>query len=388
MDLWKELEFARVGSSFELDGFNIGLMPLIKDMLTKETGHVSEYYGRGTVKQTADANEPPFSGTVSEKYIKYFADKGGRLLYQNLGGSSNIFIWKASLIDLTVSGNYITVQGFSDDQDFLQQTKDYFDTQWDLSKKAGQIYAITKTHGQLSLSSLGNAGIPLIAENYTAKVMEDYKFVIKDMNSETPSGRITIMRGVAGSGKTTLTRAMLLEVPDAMFVLVPPELIVSLAGPELLPLLISYRGNTTGPIILILEDADKCLVKRDRENMNAIQSLLNLGDGILGSMLDLRIVATTNAQELHLEEALTRPGRLSKMLEVDYLDLFTAQKIFLRLCPNKNLPPKLPPGVGTKASKNFKVTLADVYHMARENGWEPNPRKIKIADKVSDEHDD
>jgi len=178
---------------------------------------------------------------------------------------------------------------------------------------------------------------------------------------------------------------MLLEVPDAMFVLISPEMITSLGGPELLPLLMQYRGSSTGPIILILEDADKCLVSRDENNMNAIQALLNLGDGILGSMLDLRIVATTNAAELHLEEAIMRPGRLSKMLEVGGLDHSTACNVFKRLLPNIALPIELDDG------DNFKMSLAETYSLARKNGWEPAVREIKEKEgsvkNIFDEYD-
>ena len=187
------------------------------------------------------------------------------------------------------------------------------------------------------MQSLGNAGIPLVDTNYTPKVMEDYKFVVRDLQSEVPSGRITIMRGSPGTGKTHLIRAMLLEVTDALFVLVNPDMIVDLAGPELLPLLLSYRGGREGPIVLVLEDADRCLVKRASDNISSIQSLLNMGDGILGSMLDLRIIATTNAKKLELEEALTRKGRISKDMEVGPLDAATAHGVYNRLLPDKKL---------------------------------------------------
>ena len=93
-----------------------------------------------------------------------------------------------------------------------------------------------------------------------------------------------------------------------------------------------------GPIALVLEDADRCLVTRGENNINSIQSLLNLGDGILGSLLDLRIIATTNAKKLEMEAAILRPGRLSKRLEVGALDLDTARGVFRRLLPDAKLP--------------------------------------------------
>lgn len=390
MRLWKKLDFVHVGEHFDIDGHAIGLMPLMKELLSKESGHLTEFLAEGDVKQEAnveeaedDDNTNQIGIDIGQKYANYMSEKGGRLIHKDITNSYNafIFIWKDGIVDFFVQNTYVTIRGMSQNEAFIQEMKNYFDNQWVTPERTGHIYAITRQGSHLDLNSLGDASIPLVEGNYTSKVIDDYKFIIKDLQSESPSGRITIMRGVPGSGKTHLVRAMLLEVPDAMFVLVSPEMITNLAGPELLPLLLRYRGGTTGPIILVLEDADKCLVKRDKENMNAIQSILNLGDGILGSMLDLRIIATTNAQELHMEEALVRKGRLSRMLEVGALDLLTAQKIFTRLCPNKSFPMEIN---GSTNTKNFKITLADVYSLARDNGWLPNARKL-IVEKDEDE---
>lgn len=399
MQLWRNLEFVHVGEHFDIDGRSIGLMPLMKELLSKEVGHLTEFSSEGAVKREADEDEVESDDedeaeaddkigiSIGTKYSAYMVEKGGRLIHKDLNGNGDnyMFIWKDGVVDLSVRGTYVSVRGMSQDEQFVQDMRAYFETQWAPPERTGHIYAITKHGMNLGLSSLGNAGIPLVDGNYTPKVMEDYKFVIKDLRSETPSGRITIMRGAPGTGKTHLIRAMLLEVSDAMFVLISPEMVTNLAGPDLLPLLLTYRGGTTGPIILVLEDADKCLVKRDKENMNSIQSLLNLGDGILGSMLDLRIIATTNAQELHMEEALTRKGRLSKMLEVGPLDPLTAQKRFSSLCPGKKFPVEIN---GSTNPKDFKITLADVYGLARDNGWAPKSRKIKPDAVDDDDYDD
>lgn len=372
IELWKHLDFDHIGhgESIEVNAKTIGLVPLIKSILLKDSGYISEYTKEGYVKQELDNNEKGEPMTVCQKYINYFTKKGGRLIFNSLEDyGRHIFIWDNSIVSLVSSSTWISIESYSSDESFNKEIKNYLDTQWAPPEKKGHIYAIVRNGGHLSLSSIGNASVPLVSGNYTSKVIEDYEYVIKDLKSKSPSGRISIMTGIPGSGKTHLIRAMLLEVPEAMFVLVSPDMVVSLAGPELLPLLLSHRGLTTGPIILVLEDADKCLVARDKENMNSIQSLLNLGDGILGSLLDLRIVATTNAKELHMEEAIMRPGRLSKMLQVGALDLKTAQKIYWRLLQKENLPHQLD---GSGNMKKFNMTLAEVYALARKNGWSPD----------------
>jgi hypothetical protein len=377
MDMWKDSEFVKLFEQVELSATTIGAPALFKAMFNKTSGHVSEYSHEGMLKQIEDdAEDATKIESVNDKLHKRMLEKGGRLIYRNIraSGDSTIYLWKDGIVDLQITGDYVSVQTLSLSQAFVEEVREYFKPQWLPAEKKGHIYAIVRQGMHLSLSSIGNAGIPLVADNYTQKIQDDYRFVINDLNSESPSGRIVIMRGPAGTGKTHLIRAMLLQVPDAMFVLISPEVVTNLAGPELLPLLMNYRGGSTGPIILVLEDADRCLVTRAGENMSLIQSLLNLGDGILGSLLDVRIVATTNADELNLDKAITRPGRLSKMLDVNSLDPLTAQQIFRRLLPDAKFPVEIN---GSTNPKDFKVTLAEVYSLARQNGWKASPRKVE-----------
>jgi hypothetical protein len=373
MEMWKNLNFDSLGTYIDqVDGRSFGLIPLMKDVLQKDKGCVFEYSKDSYINADPETDE-------SAEHRKFFENLGGRLIYKN--GGETIFLWKDGMVNFSMTGSYVVLRVMSHQEDLVQKVQDRFEPLWKVAEKKGHVYAIVQQGSHLSLSSIGNAGISLVAENYTPKVVEDYKYIISDLQSEYPSGRIVVMRGTPGTGKTHLIRAMLLEVPDAMFVLISPEMVTSLAGPQLLPLLMSYRGGTTGPIVLLLEDADKCLVARDKDNINSIQSLLNLGDGILGSLLDLRIVATTNANELHMEEAIMRPGRLSKMLEVGKLDVETARGVFRRLCPKKK---KLPTVL---EDPDFTMTLAEVYSLARKNGWKPGNRKVELSPDDDDMFD-
>ncbi len=380
MELWKNLNFNNLGTPVDIvDSRSFGFVPLMKNILENDSGCLFEY------SKEAYINEK-FAAQGLKTHCNFLEKLGGRLIYQtieNFGGET-IFLWEDGMVNFCMRGNFITIGAMSYNEKLPRDVKEYFDSHWEVAEKKGHVYAIVQNGGHLSLTSIGNAGIPLVAGNYTTKVIEDYIYVISDLQSGYPSGRITIMRGLPGSGKTHLIRSMLLEVPDAMFVLISPEMVTSLAGPQLLPLLTSYRGSSKGPIVLLLEDADKCLVSRDKDNMNSIQSLLNLGDGILGSLLDLRIVATTNAKEIHMEEAIMRPGRLSKLLEVGVLDLETAKSIFNRLCPKKK---KLPDALNVN-SMSFKMTLAEIYALARKYGWKPDNRKVELVSVNNDPYDD
>lgn len=378
-ELWKGATFQPLGNQHvEINAKSIGLLPLVQDLLTRASGHVTEYHEEGTIKQVDNSDDKDLKvESVAEKMHKHIVSLGGRMIHKYLHdlGDNATYMWANGVVDLNVTNNYVEINALSQDEAFCRELKKFFDDQWAPPEKSGHIYAIVRQGMNLTLSSIGNAGIQLVDGNYTKKVMSDYKYVIGDLQSETPSGRITIMRGPAGTGKTHLIRAMLLEVPDAMFVLISPEVVTDLSGPELLPLLMQYRGGSTGPIVLVLEDADHCLVKREAANISLIQGLLNLGDGILGSLLDIRIVATTNADELNLDKAITRPGRLSKMLDVNALDIKTAREVFARLCPD------VTEEVSRLNGSAGEATLAEVYALARQYGWKAAVRKVEEEDE-------
>jgi hypothetical protein len=376
MEKWKTgLDSFQFGRKFDVGLSTIGTPILIKEALSKKDLAVVEAYDEGTIKEGS-----------SKEILEKLTALGGKLLHKRIGdqSSSYIWVWENAMVELDFSGKtYCTLGAISHNEELILNLRKMIKSFFCAPVKKGHVYAIVASGGRLALNNIGNAGIPLIRENYSAKVIEDYDFIIKDMKAKHPSGRISILEGSPGTGKTHLVRAMLMEVPDAMFVLVSPDMVSSLAGPELLPLLLTYRHAATGPIILILEDADKCLVTRAGDNINSIQSLLNLGDGILGSLLDLRIVATTNAKRLEMEPAILRAGRLCRRLEVGCLTPKEGAAVFSRLLPEmKEIPSKL-----TNARE---VSLAEVYSIARNSGWSPEARETEdnIIYNYDDEDDD
>ena len=375
---WSEvMNFVELGRKPEVGVQSLGTATLLRDVFRKQVA--------GIASSLHDCNEAGnIEEEASEKVINYLIEKGGKTIYQFHGNgfNSRMWIWDDGIVELELSGKaYMSVTAQSQNQDFITELRAFLKPLFKPAIPQGHVFAIVLQGGRLALNSIGNAGIKLVRRNYAPAVIEGYDYVIRDLNSDAPSGRITVMEGEPGTGKTHLVRAMLLDVPDAMFVLVSPEMVSSLGGPELLPLLLSHRHNQNGPIILILEDADKCLVTRAGDNINSIQSLLNLGDGILGSLLDLRIIATTNAKKLDMEPAIMRPGRLSRRLEVGPLDYKTALGVFRALCPEAALPEKMQ----ENRNASQKYTLAEVYSLARTAGWAPESRK---KDKEAEEIDD
>ncbi len=241
--------------------------------------------------------------------------------------------------------------------------------------RKGMVYTLAKGMGGYRISHIGLAGTPIERSNYSQNVLAAYDHVVEDLNSEAPCGRLVILAGEPGTGKTYLVRSLLGEVPKAAFVVIPPHLVEELGSPEILPSLTAAKNEMDGPIVMIIEDADQCLVPRRAGtkdgNMNAISSLLNLGDGILGSVLDLRIIATTNAKEIEMDPAIKRPGRLCKYAHVGPLSPAEASQTLYRLTGKKT------------AQEESPMTLAEVYLKARTLGWKP---PVKTAAQKHEEH--
>ena len=198
-----------------------------------------------------------------------------------------------------------------------------------------------------------------------------------------------------------MIRALLSDLPNLKFMILPSNMVSSLSGPDLLASLIdasdSNDDNEEGflkkldngedvtsestkpgrkkPLVLIIEDADSCLSTRGSDNISSVSSLLNLSDGIIGNLLDLRIVATTNAEIENIDEAILRKGRLSQRVEVGKLEPKQAEEIYKRLGGKEEIDWK---------EKKF-IPLSDVYALAKggkigeEVSTKTNKRKVGFS---------
>jgi len=148
------------------------------------------------------------------------------------------------------------------------------------------------------------------------------------------------------------------EVNNAHFVIIPSNMIQSIIDPSLVNVLLDVTSDHIVPKVLIIEDADECLTTRGADNISAISALLNLSDGILGHLLNLRIVVTTNRSVKDIDKAVMRPGRLCKRIEIGHLNNEQALKVYKRLTGKDDNP------FGSKSN----WTLAETYSAAKEGG--------------------
>jgi hypothetical protein len=152
------------------------------------------------------------------------------------------------------------------------------------------------------------------------------------------------------TGKTHLIRSILMRL-DCVFLIVPSNMIDSLDKPEFMPLLLDIKDNHEKPIIMIIEDGDICLVPRKNDNISSITSLLNLSDGILGTIMDIKMIISTNADIEEMDQAILRPGRLCKNIHVGSLEYEQANRVYRRLMQKEDV----------SLDYRKRYTLAEIY---------------------------
>lgn len=218
-----------------------------------------------------------------------------------------------------------------------------------VKREVSHLHVLNMGRRGISLKAVATFDEQLEVENYTDEVAAKFDNAVKQISSKDPSGRLLIIHGPTGSGKTYMTRSLINAVRNVRCVMVPSQYVPHFTDPTFGNMLIRQRK----PTCLIIEDADMLLVDRMADNMTAITTMLNLADGMFGAIADVRIVCTTNAKKLSMEPALLRAGRLLDQIYVDDLAPAHASRVYNRL---------------TDQDREFTkpTSLAQIYAMARE----------------------
>ena len=221
--------------------------------------------------------------------------------------------------------------------------------------KVPPVYGFSFERGQYMVREIGHLSDTFCEGNYTPEVSKKYGRVISELQKPEPAGRLVLVEGEPGTGKTRMIRALIGSLMEnSKCIVVPPSLMDRLSGPEFTLCLIHQR-EADKPLTLILEDADDCLIAREKNSAAkaSLSALLNLSDGIMGATLDLRVIATTNQDLGDIDRAILRPGRLLERVHVGALSATQASEVFHRLSGGK-----------TKTYEKDTV-LAQVYEDAR-----------------------
>lgn len=218
--------------------------------------------------------------------------------------------------------------------------------------------------GEASVSILLNGahGMTTKSVDFSPPVIEDlalnygsaFPAVDKQIQAKLNENRASLMmfHGAAGCGKTTYIKWLTSRI-DREFIFIPIAMAGELASPAFLQLLLNHERA-----ILVLEDAEQALQSRETDvyNSSTISTLLNLSDGILGTLLNITIIATYNADRQSIDKALLRKGRLSFDYTFNKLSVEDAKRLAVHLKKDPNVI------VGP-------TSLADIYNAKDDTGY-------------------
>lgn len=269
------------------------------------------------------------------------------------------YLRDSSLFYTNVRNKKIIISGITTDSKIFNKIEDLFrEYIIDGLKGNCEVCILQIEEGQLIFESIGTIQNPLERANYTDEVLEGFDYVAEQLVSKNPSGRIILLQGEPGTGKSFFIRGLVNQV-KAKFVIVPVNQVGELTSPSFVPAITSLHNSEPEdvPIVFIIEDADSLIVNRKGGNMNVLSTLLNVGDGIVGQLFDIRMILSTNAEsKIDIDKALLRPGRLNTKIVVGKLPQDKAKEIYSRIRKsNKEL------------SNKKEFTLAEIYGEAENS---------------------
>ena len=148
-------------------------------------------------------------------------------------------------------------------------------------------------------------------ENFSVEKHYNDDFVeanrkIEEFVSNDKSG-LCILHGLKGSGKSTYIRNLISENTEKKFVYLPPNLINMFGSPEFSSFLFTLSDS-----IIIMEDCEVALKSREEEtgNSSAVSILLNMCDGLMSDLFNIKFICTFNTELDNIDDALIRKGRL------------------------------------------------------------------------------
>lgn len=224
-----------------------------------------------------------------------------------------------------------------------------------------------KSHQKkISLVVKGNGGYDLmeseikdvevdINKHYNDDFKKADKIITEFIEEDKKSG-LVILNGVKGTGKTTYIRR-LINNSKRKFIYLTKELANALVDPTFLTFLSENKD-----CVLLIEDCENLVAARNQgNNSTGISNLLNLCDGLLSDVFNIKIIATFNEDISKVDSALLRKGRLIYRYEFRELSVDKSNKLLKHLKFNH--------------VTDVPMTLSDIFNFEIDNG--ENSKKYK-----------
>ena len=196
-----------------------------------------------------------------------------------------------------------------------------------------------------------------IATNYNDDL--PHNEIVNFLNSD--SSGLCILHGKPGTGKTTYFRHLIYsDIKDVNFIYIDYHQLSNATDGSFIDYLIEKKNS-----VIIFEDCEELLEKRENGKNTLINSLLNMSDGLLGDGLNLKFICTFNAPLTTIDDAILRKGRMKVMYE------------FNDLSPEKTQ--KLAKDIGVDIQQGESLPLCDIYNYMNNNDYTGKNNKKTIG---------
>lgn len=163
------------------------------------------------------------------------------------------------------------------------------------------------------------------------------------------NNRLVLLHGDPGNGKTNYMKYLMTKNKKVRKIYIPPYFVTAMTEPGFFNFIKNYANS-----VLIIEDAEKILLSRETDGENSAMSvILNLTDGILGDVLNFKIIASFNVDENRIDPALKRKGRLQLKYNFKNLSKEKTRNLYKELY--------------NKEPDKDSMSLADIFN-AEDNG--------------------
>jgi len=169
---------------------------------------------------------------------------------------------------------------------------------------------------------------------------------MKEILFKQDESALMLFYGEPGTGKSTMIKHFIGEISNKDFVFIDGSLLANVSQDKLMSYFLENQDT-----IFIFEDCEKILLSREHNYNPTMSILLNLTDGIISDVLNIKIICTFNTSLNNIDKALLRKGRLTLKYEFGKLSKEKVQKIL------------------NDDTINQDMILAEVYNYKEENDF-------------------
>lgn len=303
-----------------------------------EDSFVKEIFGEGTLCYEVTSNDFATSKVIEDEWGEDGRPTASSVEFHFLGDG---FV-------LTFGSSYISCHYCSKytQQYFVDKVKEFTEKapKTKSENKSAEISLVSVENGNFyGITSKLKATTVNLEENYNDGFNEVNKKVLDFLN-QRESG-IALLFGAAGTGKSNYIRHLVTNYPKKYY-FITPAIAAHMGNPEFVAFLMENTDS-----VFILEDCEQILRERETNSFGlAVSNILNMSDGILSDIFNLKFICTFNSDINDIDKALLREGRCYVNYEFTPLK---AEKVAV-------LNDKYELGIPKEEIKD--MTLAEIYN--------------------------